>query len=437
VKTFLDQLSSHFIQARRNSMSSEMSTKASADVVPACSREEFLQIFDLYLSELDEDPCYLQARQFYINKNDPLVLQLDRWGSPAEQLHADARAGAGEFLKETAEAIQRVQMLVWHPGMEMQKKRHKIDRFSDAAAQIIESLDPLPATQVIITLQDGVKEGLNSQQKQVLEAWRKAYEVEFKKYRTECKRTGVKGYKEISLFTFVGFIGGLGLGAALDALGFSTSAIGEWAVRTISGEGEDLAEGAWVLKNRLQRRKAKAQEVSRAEDNEEEQFIEEGFVWFEEEDEMGAAEAYGTGKIVGMAAPWVIDAASRLAGVDVHAPEGSYVAYFYSLADQLFATINGLRYHIRRAGSFWKGVQGYFQDPVMVTSFTIVTLPFIGLFLVRSAGWRPDTLFLAAIEGVLLNLCWMPPMTAWVWDWRLQRGLRAVTDRYMQSSKAR
>jgi hypothetical protein len=108
--------------------------------------------------------------------------------------------------------------------------------------------------------------------------------------------------------------------------------------------------------------------------------------------------------------------------VDVRAPEGSYVAYFYSLADQLFATINGLRYHVGRAGSFWGGVKRYFGDPVMATSFTIVTVPFLGLYLVRSSGWRPDSLLLAAIEGVLLNLCWAPPMMAWIWDWHLQRG---------------
>ena len=187
-----------------------------------------------------------------------------------------------------------------------------------------------------------------------------------------------------------------------------------------------------MLKSRLRRKKGEAPKEAPEEhdEDEEEGLYEEGVVWFEEEDENEAAEAYGTGKIVGMAAPWVIDAVSRLAGVDVRAPEGSYVAYFYSLADQLFATINGLRYHIRRAGSIWAGVKGYFLDPVMATSFSVVTLPFLALYFVRSAGWRPNSLFLAALEGVLLNLCWVPPMAAWVWDWRLQRGLRQVTRAY-------
>ena len=397
-------------------------------------QEEFLQTLDLYLAELREDACFAQARQFYARGLSSRVLRLDRWGSPAEQLRADARAGAGEFLKETAQAIERAPVLVWRPEMATPTGRYKADRFAEAAAQIIQALDPQPAEGVVVTLEQGVKQGLNEDQRRLVEEWRRAYDDEYQKYRAECLRTGVKGYKEISLFTFVGFAGGLGLGALLDALGFSASAIGEWAVRTISGEGEDLSEGAWVLRSRLRRKNGKAQEEAH-EEPDEEGLEEEGFVWFEEEDERGAAVAYGSGKVVGMAAPWAIDAVSRLAGVDVRAPEGSYVAYFYYLADQLFATINGLRYHVGRAGSFWGGVKRYFGDPVMATSFTIVTVPFLGLYLVRSSGWRPDSLLLAAIEGVLLNLCWAPPMMAWIWDWHLQRGLRKVTQ--TQAARAR
>ncbi len=402
--------------------------------------QEFLHTLDLYLAELPEDPCFEQAREFYAAAPETHPLHLDRWGSPAGQLRADARAGGHDFLAETAEAIQRGRVLVWRTGMADVRGRYRADRFAEAAAQVIAALGAPPREQVVVTLERGVREGLPEAPRQVIEEWRRAYQAELSRYHAECRRTGVKGYKEISLFTFVGFLGGLGLGALLDALGFSTSAVGEWLVRTISGEGEDLSEGAWVLRNRLRRRlrveAAEPHEEASEEPGEgDEDLYEEGVVWFEEEDDNEAAEAYGIGKVAGMAFPWAVDAASRLAGVDVRAPEGSYVAYFYSLADQLFATLNGLRYHIRRAGSFGGGVRGYFRDPVMVTSFTIVTLPFIALYLIRSAGWRPDTLFLAAFEGVLLNLCWMPPMVAWIWDWRLQRGLRQLTATY--AAKAR
>lgn len=385
--------------------------------------QAFHELLDRYLSEIGDDPCYRQARDYYASRPPFHEMRLDRWRSPAAQLRRDAHASGHEFLAETAEAIERAPVLVWQPGMEKPKGRYRPDRFPEAAWQVIDAFDPPLQEAVVVTLAGGVKQGLNEEQRTLVEEWRHAYRVELEKYRAECRRTGVKGYKELSLFTFVGFAGGLGLGAVLDGLGFSASAIGEWAVRTLSGEGEDLAEGAWVLRSRLRRRGSKEQER----EEEDEKLEEEGLVWFEEE----AAEAYGTGKVVGMAFPWAVDAVSRLAGVDVRAPEGSYVAYFYSLADQLFATLNGFRYHMRRAGSFWGGLKGYFHDPVMVTSFAVVTLPFLALYQVRSAGWRPDLLVLAAVEAILLNLCWLPPLAAWFWDRQLQHGLRQVTEKYM------
>jgi len=355
---------------------------------------------------------------------------LDRWGNPAGQLRADARAGGGEFLAETAEAIERAPVLAWRRGMDAPKGRYRPDHFGQAAARVVGAFGAQSTEEVVVTLAEGVKRGLEGKQKQLVEDWWRDYRAEFQEYRAQCLRTGVKGYKELSLFTLVGFAGGLGLGALLDALGFSASAIGEWAVRTLSGEGEDLGEGAWLLRRRLRRKNAQARGEAREEEEEKDPLREEGLTWFEEGEEGGAAEAYGAGKIVGMALPWAVDAVSRLAGVDVRAPEGSYVAYLYSLADQIFATISGFRFHARRAGSFLGGLKGYFRDPVMVSSLTVITVPFLLLYWIRAAGWRPHSLLLAAVEGVLLNLCWVPPVTAWFWDRRLQRGLRRVTETY-------
>ncbi len=73
------------------------------------------------------------------------------------------------------------------------------------------------------------------------------------------------------------FAGGLGLGAVRNVLGFSTSATGELAVRMLSGEGEDLVEGAWVLRSRLRRRSRSPAEERLAEG----ELEEEGLVWFE------------------------------------------------------------------------------------------------------------------------------------------------------------
>ena len=170
-------------------------------------------------------------------------VQAGSLGQPGGQLRADARAGGGEFLAETAEAIERAPVLVWQPRGGKPEGRYKPDHFAEAAAQVVGSFAAAPQESVVVTMAEGAKRGLQSQQRQLVEEWRRAYQAEFQKYRAECLRTGVKGYKELSLFTLVGFAGGLGLGARLDALGFSGSAIGEWAVRTLSGEGEDLGEG--------------------------------------------------------------------------------------------------------------------------------------------------------------------------------------------------
>lgn len=387
------------------------------------TRAEFIRILDLYLAELPEDPCYRQAREYYASRSVAQTFEVDEVGSPVPQLRADARAAGYQYLVETEEAVRHAPILIWRPGRGGADSPYRPDRFAEAARRVVAALKPPSNALVVVTLDHGVKQGLDGERAALVEEWRRAYREELERYRCECKRTGVKGYKELSLFTFVGFASGLGLGAVLDTLGFSVSAIGEWAVRVLSGEGEDLAEGAWVLRSKLRRRANRREEAS---EEKGEALEEEGLVWFEEE----AAEAYGTGKVVGMAFPWAVDALSRLAGVDVRAPEGSYVAYFYSLADQLFANVNGLRYHIRRAGSVWGGMKNYSRDPVMVASFTIITLPFGVLFLVRMAGWRPDLLVLAAVEAMLLNLCWVPPLTAWFWDRQLQRELRAVTKAY-------
>jgi hypothetical protein len=37
------------------------------------------------------------------------------------------------------------------------------------------------------------------------------------------------------------------------------------------------------------------------------------------------AEAYGWGKLLGMVFPWMVDAVSRLAGVDVYGWRGYYI----------------------------------------------------------------------------------------------------------------
>ncbi len=385
------------------------------------SKDEFLFVLDAYITELGPDPCFPAVREHYAAAGADQHFVVDDEGSPCPQLQAEAAATGQEVFRELQQAARRANVLIVLRPEQLKNVRLRPDSFVSSGRALLAALSSL-AGDPIVPSEKGLRQGLAGEQARLVEAWRQAYLAEQARYRQVCRQTGVKGYKELSRFTFAGFLGGLGLGAVLDALGFSASAIGEWAVRTLSGEGEDLAEGAWVVKRR---RRGRAAEAEEGEEDEEKLTGSE------------AAEAYGTGKVLGMAFPWAVDALSRFAGVDVRAPEGSYVAYFYSLADQIGANLSGLRHHLRKSGSLRAGLVSYFHDPVMVASLTVITLPLAILYLVRSAGWRPDLLVLAALEGMLLNLCWVPPLVAWFWDRRLQRGLRAVTQRYVQMAAER
>lgn len=55
-------------------------------------------------------------------------------------------------------------------------------------------------------------------------------------------------FSEIIAYTGAGFVGGLVLGAVLDALGLQASAVGQWLVRTLAGEGESILEGVYALR---------------------------------------------------------------------------------------------------------------------------------------------------------------------------------------------
>ena len=191
-------------------------------------------------------------------------------------------------------------------------------------------------------------------------------------------------FAELLKFTATGFLGGLLAGILLDSLGFQRSAIGQWIVRTLSGEGESIFEGIYALRQRI-RRAAKSM-----------------------------AEAYGWGKFLGMTIPWWIDWGSRLLGVDVYGPEGFYIPYFYALSDQIGANISGFIFLCRKEGSWGKAITQYFRHPVMLTSLLIILIVPLGLFVTRLLGFSPTTQTLTALETIVANLCWLPPLVGWL-----------------------
>jgi hypothetical protein len=191
-------------------------------------------------------------------------------------------------------------------------------------------------------------------------------------------------FGELLKFTAGGFLGGFLLGALLDYLGFQRSAIGQWIVRTLSGEGESIFEGIFALRQRVRR----AGETM--------------------------AEAYGWGKLFGMAVPWIIDGGSRLLGVDVYGVEGFYIPYFYALSDQIGANVSGLIFLRRKERSWSKALENYIRHPVMLTSLLIILIAPLGLLISRLLGFTPTTQIFTALETIAANLCWLPPLVGWL-----------------------
>src|SRR3989304_10400430 len=109
-------------------------------------------------------------------------------------------------------------------------------------------------------------------------------------------------FRQLLGYTAAGYIAGIALAVTLDRLGLQRSPVGQWLVRTLRGEGESLFEGAFALRQRVRRASA------------------------------SMAEAYAWGKLVGMAAPWVIDWGSRALGVNVYGVGGFYIPSFYALS---------------------------------------------------------------------------------------------------------
>jgi hypothetical protein len=187
-------------------------------------------------------------------------------------------------------------------------------------------------------------------------------------------------FGELVRFTVAGFVGGLVLGVALDSLGYQLSSVGQWLVRTLSGEGESVFEGVYALRQRFRRARGTM------------------------------AEAYGWGKVMGMTVPWIVDWGSRALGIDVYGVQGFYIPYLYTMSDQMGANVSGLLFLRRQRGSWSAALSGYVRHPVLMTSLFVLLLVPVGLVLVRVEGFSPTTQTYTALEAIAANLCWVPPL---------------------------
>lgn len=202
----------------------------------------------------------------------------------------------------------------------------------------------------------------------------------------------VEGFGELLRYTAAGYVGGLAVGAALDWHGLARSGVGQWLVRTLAGEGESALEGVFALRRRVAR------------------------------SARSMAEAYGWGKFAGMAVPWVVDAASRAAGVDVYGAEGFYIPFFYALSDQMGALAAGFLFLRRSAPTAGGTLRAWVAHPVMRSGLLVVMLVPAGLLLGRLMGFSPTTQVRTALETIAANLCWVPPLVGWLAE-RRRRGV--------------
>lgn len=191
-------------------------------------------------------------------------------------------------------------------------------------------------------------------------------------------------FGELLKYTGAGFVGGLVLAFVLDSFAFQRSGIGQWIVRTLSGEGESLFEGFYALRQRLK-----------------------GAVG-------SMAEAYGWGKLIGMVFPWIVDWTSRLAGLDVYGVEGFYIAYFYAMSDQIGANVSGFVFLQRKHGAVRRTLSIYSRNAVMLASLLVILATPIGLLIARLLGFSPTTQVSTALETIAANLCWVPPLVGWI-----------------------
>ena len=193
-----------------------------------------------------------------------------------------------------------------------------------------------------------------------------------------------EGFGELLKYTLVGYGGGLLFGALFDSFGFQQSAIGQWIVRTLSGESESIFEGLFAFRRRLHKNSG------------------------------SMAEAYGWGKFLGISVPWIIDFGSRHVGVNVNGIEGFYIPYFYALSDQIGANISGLIFLRRRERSWQGAFRQYIHHPVMLTSLLVIFVVPIGLLFARILGFSPSTQISTALETIAANACWLPPLVGWL-----------------------
>jgi ABC-type Fe3+ transport system permease subunit len=92
------------------------------------------------------------------------------------------------------------------------------------------------------------------------------------------------------------------------------------------------------------------------------------------------------------------------------------------MSDQIGASVSGLLY-LRRQRSSWRQALGaYLRHPVMIASLVVILSVPLGLLAARLLGFSPTTQVRTALETIVANLCWVPPLVGWLGERRSRAG---------------
>ncbi|MGB5983745.1 MAG: hypothetical protein WBG37_00455 [Desulfobacterales bacterium] len=200
----------------------------------------------------------------------------------------------------------------------------------------------------------------------------------------ERERAAWRRFEEMLRYTLVGFIGGLTAGALLDFFQYPLIPLGQWLVRAGSGQGPGLVAVHGAV---TQERRRGA---------------------------FAMARTYGRRRLVILVLPWLIDGLSRRWGVDTSGVAGFYIPCFYGLTAQLEINLRAAGQLRRSAGSWGAALSVYRRDPAWVTGALVLVGAPLALLLLRLSGFQPLTYTRTAVETILVSLCWLPPLVAWL-----------------------
>jgi len=68
----------------------------------------------------------------------------------------------------------------------------------------------------------------------------------------------------------------------------------------------------------------------------------------------------------------------------------------------------------KKTGAWGRTLSEYLRHPVMLSSAAIILVVPIGLLIARLLEFSLTTQISTAVETIVVNLCWVPPLVGWL-----------------------